>query len=284
MKRRIAIANFKGGVGKSTCAMMLIDKLAAKGNKVLALDFDAQSNLSLMLCGTAGMKTIYAERQTIVDLIHALLENNDNIESTKIVQANRSDVKFPPSGKVDIIVAHPDLRRLEYKLYESHFSKTGGTQNFDTWFADRLNDFLNSVARYYDYIIIDTSPGLSFLGETAMRICPDILSPVIPDHISRLALESFARDILPKTEPIYGERKHIAVISKFQANIPEMSSEKELIKGNHRFTTIEREIPQSASVLKATRYKKGKNRRAYNSKYVSALRNPAEDLYEEYKD
>lgn len=64
MAVKIAIANHKGGVGKSTTAMMLAEGLALAGFRVLVLDFDPQAMASKELLGLAGLDATAKENRT----------------------------------------------------------------------------------------------------------------------------------------------------------------------------------------------------------------------------
>jgi len=140
---KIAIANQKGGVAKTTTTHALAAGLAEKGFKVLAVDLDPQGNLS-SACG--------AECFNVLTIYELLKENISPKESIQHI------------GRYDIIPSNIMLAGAEQEL-----TQTGKEH--------RLKESLDPIINMYDYIIVDTPPSLGILTVNAFTFAKDILIP-----------------------------------------------------------------------------------------------------------
>ena len=143
MGRIIAIANQKGGVGKTTTAINLSACLAEKGKKVLSVDMDPQGNMTSGL----GLDKNNVER-TIYDLIIGEAEIQDVIENLDIIPTS-----------IDLSAAEIELIDVEDKEYI-------------------LRNAIHKVKNEYDFIIIDCPPSLSMLTINAMTTADSVLVPI----------------------------------------------------------------------------------------------------------
>ena len=148
MGRIIAIANQKGGVGKTTTAINLSASLASLGKKVLAIDMDPQGNMSSGL-GVAKNEV----EKTVYDLIIG----NIGIEEC-IYEEVIENLDVLPSN-IDLSAAEIELIGVDNKEYI-------------------LRDEVNKVKEKYDFIIIDCPPALSMLTINAMTTSDSVLVPI----------------------------------------------------------------------------------------------------------
>ncbi len=148
MGKIIAIANQKGGVGKTTTTVNLAASLGVLENKVLLIDADPQANASSGL----GIDVDKVENGTYRLLEHAI-KAKDAIVATN-------------SPNVDIIPSHIDLVAIEIELVD---------------LEDReymLKKALTSITDSYDYILIDCAPSLGLLTLNALTAADSVIIPI----------------------------------------------------------------------------------------------------------
>ncbi|MFB0564850.1 MAG: ParA family protein [Candidatus Aminicenantaceae bacterium] len=146
-KKVIAIANQKGGVGKTTTAINLSSSLALNNMKVLVIDLDSQG------MATSGMGNQKVEKKGI----YLALLNGQMIEQC-IVPTKQKNLYLCPSS--------PELAGIEAELF--------GKEDRDK----KLKIALNKVRSFFDFILIDCPPTLGFLTINALTAADSVLIPL----------------------------------------------------------------------------------------------------------
>ena len=148
MGRIIAVANQKGGVGKTTTAINLAACLAEKGKKVLLIDMDPQGN------ATSG---IGVDKSELEYTIYDLMIGESSI-SDCIIKNVYKDMDLIPTS-VDLAAAEIELIGIDRKEFI-------------------LKDEIDFVKDTYDFIIIDCPPALSMLTINAMTTADSVIVPI----------------------------------------------------------------------------------------------------------
>ena len=148
MGRIIAIANQKGGVGKTTTAINLSASLASMGEKVLALDMDPQGNM------TSGLGV---NKDEVEKTVYDLIIGNAGIEECLCKEVIENLDVLP--SNINLSAAEIELIGIDNKEY-------------------LLKEEVDKIREQYDFVIIDCPPALSMLTINAMTTADSVLVPI----------------------------------------------------------------------------------------------------------
>lgn len=165
MTRIFAIANQKGGVGKTTTALNLAASLAASYKKVLLVDLDPQGN--------ATMGSGVDKESLRVSSLEVLLNEKDVYEV--IVRSE--------SGGYDLLPSNSDLTAAEVELLNELMRE------------QRLRHALLKIKHNYDYIVIDCPPSLNMLTLNALVAANGVIIPVQCEYFSLEGLSALVDTI-----------------------------------------------------------------------------------------
>ena len=187
----LAVANRKGGVGKSTVSVMLAHALSVWGGKrVLMIDLDSQCNASLILVGGQGWSEARKSNRNIGDYFFDLFDGH-TMQPKDYLMHGVGDVAIA-NGKPPRLSLLPDSLLLE-DVQGELFLKEAKQSNDPDIVANRVRGRMEQLLRRFegsfDVVILDCAPGISFAALAALKIADKVIVPFRPDYVSTFAVD-----------------------------------------------------------------------------------------------
>lgn len=190
----LAVANRKGGVGKSTISVMMAHALSVYGGKrVLVLDLDSQCNASLILMGGQGWNEARKAGKTISDYFYDLFDGIP-ANARDYIARNVGDVNGQ-NGKPATLSLVPGsllLEDIQGELYLKQANQSHIPDVVASRVRGRMESLIRRFAGDFDVVILDCPPGLSFAALAALKAADKVIVPFRPDYVSQLAVDRIA--------------------------------------------------------------------------------------------
>ncbi|MCI5623235.1 ParA family protein [Anaerostipes sp.] len=239
MGRVIAVANQKGGVGKSTTAINLSACLAERGKKVLTIDIDPQGNT------TSGLGV---DKNSVENTLYELLLGESGIKEV-IIKGVVENVDLIPSN-VNLSGAEIELVGVDEKEYI-------------------LKKEIDKIRRKYDYIIMDCPPSLSMLTINALTAATSVLVPIQCEYYALEGLSQLIHTIELVQERLNKRLKIEGVVfTMFDARTNLSLQVVENVKDNLKQNIYKTIIPRNVRLAEAPSY--GQPINIYDSKSAGA--------------
>lgn len=204
----IAVANQKGGVGKTTTAYELAACFAQEGRKVLLIDFDAQMNLSK-----------YTGADMSKPSIHEVLKvDGPNVATLEEAIQHLTWGDHGESISIDFVSSSVELTKAPYEFAESDDSKL-------------LDIALNEVRDKYDYIFIDNSPLKSTLMNMSYEAADYLIVPTTEEDGALDGIQSLYRDLEKKRSRYHSSHAKIisVILIRYEKTVMHESTYNEIL-------------------------------------------------------
>ncbi len=159
----VAVANFKGGVSKTTSAMVLAQGLSMRGHRVLAIDIDPQGSLTTL-------HGLLPEAEVSEEMTISLICQGTSDDITPSIRSTYWD-------GLDLVAAAPFLFGAEFALPARQMNDPQAR------FWDVLNQAMEPIRDFYDVIIMDTPPSLSYVTINGLWAADGLVVPVPPSGL-----------------------------------------------------------------------------------------------------
>lgn len=235
----IAVANFKGGVTKTTTAVTLAQGLSLRGHKVLVIDVDPQGSMTTLFGLLPDVDV--ADEQTLLSLCYGSEVSIDYA------------IKQTYWSGIDIVPANLALYSAEFALP----SRQKNEGSFEFW--NVLNNGIDSARTNYDVIIIDTSPSLSYMTINALLAADGLIMPLPPstlDFTSSGQFWNLFNDLTANLVTNRGKTKSFdfvdVLLARVDSNDASSSIVREWITAGYANMVLPVEIPKTSLTASAS--------------------------------
>ncbi|WP_255171668.1 ParA family protein [Natrononativus amylolyticus] len=173
--RAVSVALQKGGVGKTTIAINLAERLANRSNDVLLVDLDQQGNAT----EGVGLAEAYSSDRHLGDV----LDDSSDTEPRDIIRS---------AGSFDVLPSNEDLDSVENSIRSATFG--------ELWIRNEVVDPM--LEDGYDYVVVDSPPNLGPLADASLISTQNV---IVPLRMSEPSVSGFERMYTQQIQPIRKE-------------------------------------------------------------------------------
>jgi chromosome partitioning protein len=273
----MAVANHKGGVGKSTTSMMIAEGAAFFGGlRVLVLDLDPQGALSRMLMAEADIEAAASSGRSTLELMRGFA-NKGYMDLPSVITQGVSDVRelqnTASGARIDLVASHPvalkEMTGVEAKI-RSHDPQT----RLDLLISGALTDELHRIEPHYDLVVLDCPAGSSALSLAALRSSTIIIAPTVLERNALTALSDFIRIVMDSDLGIYeniAARAYMLVTMFVRSNSAQQLLLGHIERGKTELNAIPIALSHSTAIHRASSHPGRDAQRLIREKYNSAF-------------
>ncbi|WP_414462671.1 ParA family protein [Hyphomicrobium sp. DY-1] len=273
MSVTIAIANPKGGVGKTLTTMMLADGLALSyGARVLVLDMDPQAGATKALLGIDAEQELRERRIGLGAMLQAFARGRDiRLASHRVAASDLVELQDREKGFIDIVPSNHELLG-DMADFERSAHRKRRRDRLDVQLAKALRAELNKFDDEYDAVLVDCPAGPGPLALAGIRLAHHILAPTSLETNAYSTLTDFLKFILADDLDLAAQVKVHPLITQYQAtNSLQREMLQHIKEGLAHLNAISRPVPYTAALQNAAAHPGMGNLRTARQKYGNAL-------------
>jgi len=262
----IAVANMKGGVGKTTTVVGLAETFAAVGidgrkQNVLVVDLDAQASASYCIAGDETLDKLIRDHRTVEVFLRDSILHRERVRLADFVRPQASSLAGEDHEllSLSLVAASPELRYVEREIIYGLTKSGYALEAIEGQVRELILHEIEILRKRYDVIIFDCPPGISAFTEAVLKASDLIIAPVIPDKLSTLGLAAFCNRVLaaPRAD-LAGLRQPWVLANRVQKTTVQQETLANMRKAaaahNSAFRMFETIVPQSAALVAAMDY------------------------------
>lgn len=284
----IAVANLKGGVGKSTTTVMLAEGLAYYfGLNVLVVDLDAQASSTQMLLTERGADISFEANHGSAHLLNRFLDESDpaidemiNPKATVLRELQDDLERDSRRGWVSLLPSHPKMREIELEMEERWYGKKGGPTSLANALSSYFRDAIDSVRERYDVILLDCPPHLSAISRAGLKLADYFVTPTLADVVSFWGLKQFHRYGVEHIQSEMEARRFIVVTRWTETKQSQKMYER--LATDLGASRLGPKIPQTVKIQEAMERPNQKSMLRFNAKYQGNARQSVKLLAEQF--
>lgn len=192
--KKVAIMNYKGGVGKTTLTANIGADLAWRGYNVLLVDLDPQASLTFSFISPEEWKENFAANSTIKEFFDDF-DNGGSIDFENLInypeKVNQRIDNSRSGGSLAMVYSHLGLINVDLELASSLSGSTPKQQSGRYLKVHKyLLNALNGISgKQYDYVLFDCPPNFGIVTRNAIVASDGIIVPAKPDYLSTLGID-----------------------------------------------------------------------------------------------
>jgi chromosome partitioning protein len=255
----VAVANMKGGVGKTATVVSLAEALAAGGKRVLVIDLDAQANASICFAGDALLAMLMARKATIEGFLEDNLLGKKKMTFADCIRNNVSNVShLNQQLPISLLPSSPELRSFEYRVIYDLTKRKMSWSDIIHGLSGVMSGQFSKARKNFDFILVDCAPGISVLTEVSIRLADLVIVPTIADFLSTFGLQAFCITLSSRglTEGVRKPRRlpHVLITRRRQVTIHAKTAKtlrNEISAEKPAFNVFKTEIPETVAIADA---------------------------------
>ncbi|MEQ1608676.1 MAG: AAA family ATPase [Hyphomonadaceae bacterium] len=271
--KTIAVANMKGGVGKTTLSIMIAEGFSAlRKARVLVVDLDAQGSLSYALMGRERYEAAIRGTRLVTRFFDKKASGDTVRLSGSIVEQASL---LPDCTSLDLAPADAELQVVERKVIAS-LTRIALDNVFrgapEVTTARWLQQEINRLRSSYDWIVFDCPPGISIFAYAGITCSDAILMPMTPDYLSMQAIRTMNTSVLPLMGPRVQSIKKYSILNKCRAGVRAVAEYRaELLEANKTnkwgVELIDVQLPLRQKLADATESDEDRKWKSFGTKF-----------------